>query len=83
MTLGYSTNAFTNYSLDASLQKISDLGFAGVEIMCDQPHLYPPEYPDADLKSLKKELDRLGLTVTNLNSFTPFCRRGYLSAFVD
>ena len=72
MTLGYSTNAFTQYSLTASLQKIADLGFKGVEIMCDQPHLYPPEYGDKDLEALKKELDRHDLIVTNLNSFTLF-----------
>ena len=72
MTLGYSTNAFTHYSLNASIQKIAALGFKGVEIMCDQPHLYPPEYNNADLKALKRELDRLDLAVTNLNSFTLF-----------
>ena len=72
MTLGYSTNAFTQYTLTESIEKIAALGFSGVEIMCDQPHLYPPEYRQEDLLALKKELDRLGLTVTNLNSFTLF-----------
>ena len=72
MTLGYSTNAFTQYSLAESIEKIAALGFKGIEIMCDQPHLYPPEYSDADLKALKRELDRLDLVVTNLNSFTLF-----------
>jgi sugar phosphate isomerase/epimerase len=40
--------------------------------MCDRPHLYPPDYKEADITALKKKLDAKGLTVTNLNSFTLF-----------
>ncbi len=42
MVLGYSTNAYVKHTLAASLERIADLGFKGVEIMCDRPHLYPP-----------------------------------------
>ena len=72
MILGYSTNAFTHYSLDQSLQKIADLGFFGVEIMCDRPHLYPPDYDQSRLAKVKSLLDEHNLSVTNLNSFTLF-----------
>ena len=72
MILGYSTNAFTNYSLLAAMQRIADIGFRGVEIMCDQPHLYPPEYDELKLDEVKTTLDRFDLQVTNLNSFTLF-----------
>ena len=72
MILGYSTNAFTQYSLPESIALIGQLGFRGVEIMCDQPHLYPPEYDAERLKELSGILDRHGLKVTNLNSFTLF-----------
>jgi len=70
--LGYSTNAFTNYSLVEALEHIAEIGFKGVEIMCDQPHLYPPEYDELKLDQVKTTLDRLDLRVTNLNSFTLF-----------
>jgi len=68
----YSTNAFTKYSLTDALDKIARLGFAGVEIMCDQPHLYPPDYDDRRLEAVGKVLEENRLRVTNLNSFTLF-----------
>ena len=72
MILGYSTNAFTHYSLMEALERIVAIGYKGVEIMCDQPHLYPPEYDETKLNQVQKALERLGLQVTNLNSFTLF-----------
>lgn len=72
MILGYSTNAFTSYTLADALEKIAELGFSGAEIMCDQPHLYPPEYGAGRLKRIGSLLERLNLCVTNLNSFTLF-----------
>lgn len=72
MILGYSTNAYVKYSLLDSLDKIAQLGFQGVEIMCDQPHLYPPEYEGAALDAVKHALERNKLKPTNLNSFTLF-----------
>jgi sugar phosphate isomerase/epimerase len=51
---------------------IAKLGFSGVEIMCDQPHLYPPEYDEDKLSEVKASLEKNGLRPTNLNSFTLF-----------
>lgn len=72
MVFGYSTNAFVKYSLLDAFDRIARLGFAGVEIMCDQPHLYPPEYDSAALTAVKASLEKNGLKPTNLNSFTLF-----------
>lgn len=72
MVFGYSTNAFTKFSLPETLDRIAALGFRGVEIMCDSPHLYPPEYSGDDLAALRRQLEALSLKVTNLNSFTLF-----------
>lgn len=72
MIFGYSTNAFVKHSLLDALKMITDIGFKGVEIMCDQPHLYPPEYDSDKLDSVKKILLRNNLKPTNLNSFTLF-----------
>jgi len=69
---GYSTNAFVKFSLVKALAKIAGLGFQGVEIMCDRPHLYPPDFVAEDLVRLKGIIDDYRLTVTNLNSFTLF-----------
>ncbi len=72
MVLGYSTNAFVKHSLLDSFDMIADCGFKGVEIMCDQPHLYPPEYDTQKLDAVKAKLDQNNLKPTNLNSFTLF-----------
>ncbi len=72
MVFGYSTNAFVKFSLFEAVERIARLGFRGVEIMGDRPHLYPPDFDDADLARLKGSLKDSHLKVTNLNSFTLF-----------
>ena len=72
MTFGYSTNAFVRYSLEESILKIARLGFKGVEIMGDRPHLYPPDYSPEKLDHIKALLRQNQLKVNNINSFTLF-----------
>lgn len=72
MIFGYSTNAFVKFSLLESLEKIALLGFKGVEIMGDRPHLYPPDFGPAEMADIKAKLHQTNLKVTNLNSFTLF-----------
>lgn len=72
MILGYSTNAYTRFSLWEALRRISGLGFRGVEIMGDRPHLYPPDFAEGDISRLREALREHGLKVTNINSFTLF-----------
>jgi sugar phosphate isomerase/epimerase len=54
------------------MDRIARLGFKGVEIMGDRPHLYPPDYDKDKLAELKKRIEQNHLTVTNINSFTLF-----------
>ena len=72
MIFGYSTNAFKKFTLIDSIEKIARLGFKGVEIMGDRPHLYPPDFTENQLEHLNEVLAQNNLTVTNLNSFTLF-----------
>ena len=72
MILGYSTNAFVKFSLFEAVEKIAQLGFRGLEIMCDRPHLYPADYGEEKLSRLRSLVNQHGLKVTNLNSFTLF-----------
>jgi len=84
MVLGYSTNAFVKFTLAESIDKIAALGFAGVEIMGDRPHLYPPDYDEAAVDGLKKLLAARRLKVTNINSFTLFAVGDtYLPSWID
>jgi sugar phosphate isomerase/epimerase len=72
MAFGYSTNAFVRFSLFEAVEKIAHLGFQGVEIMCDRPHLYPHDFGPENLVRLQRLIQEQGLGVTNLNSFTLF-----------
>ncbi len=72
MVFGYSTNAFVKFRLVDAVARIARLGFKGVEIMADRPHLYPPDADEAELDRLQQALASGGLKVTNLNSFTLF-----------
>jgi len=74
MKLAFSTNAFKQVSLEDSLRQIAACGYAGVEIMADVPHAYPPDMDARRRKSVGRLLDDLGLTVTNLNAFTLFAQ---------
>ena len=72
MVFSYSTNAFVKYSLSEAVKLIAQTGFRGVEIMCDRPHLYPPDANSQDLEKFRQLLENLKLTITNLNCFTLF-----------
>ena len=72
MTLGYSTNAFKNFTLTEAIEKIARIGFKGVEILGDRPHLYPPDFDEGQLVRLREDLNRHDIKLTNLNSFTLF-----------
>ncbi len=72
MIFAYSTNAFVKFPLLDAIDRIARLGFSGVEIMGDRPHLYPPDFDEAQLSAVAESLERHGLKTTNLNSFTLF-----------
>jgi sugar phosphate isomerase/epimerase len=72
MVFGYSTNAFVKFRLVDAVARIARLGFRGVEIMADRPHLYPADVDEAGFQLLQQALAAAGLKVTNLNSFTLF-----------
>jgi len=84
MVFAYSSNAFVKYSLVESIEKIARLGFKGVEIMCDKPHLYPPDFNAEDLTTVAAALKRCGLKTTNLNCFTLFAvGNTYLPSWIE
>jgi len=84
MVFGYSTNAFVKFSLFESIERIANLGFRGVEIMGDRPHLYPPDFGPAEIGRLKTTLAKHQLKVTNINSFTLFAvGNTYLPSFIE
>jgi len=72
MIFGYSSNAYKNFSLGEAIDRIARKGFRGLEIMCDRPHLFPPDFSDTDLDDIRRAISRNNLKITNLNCFTLF-----------
>jgi sugar phosphate isomerase/epimerase len=70
--LAFSTNAFKKHSLSEAVDAIAGAGYAGVELMADVPHAYPPSFDAEQRLTLENQLQALGLTVSNVNAFTLF-----------
>ena len=70
MKLAFSTNAFKRYTLEESIKEIAAIGYEGVELLCDVPHAYPPEFSDKNIQSIKNLLSDNNLEISNLNAFT-------------
>jgi sugar phosphate isomerase/epimerase len=71
MKLAFSTNAFKKYSLESAIMTIAGIGYEGLEILCDIPHLYPPNFMEGNqIKIIKNLLSKCNLQISNLNAFT-------------
>ena len=70
MKLSFSSNAFKKFSLDNAIREIAKIGYKGVEILCDIPHAYPPEFSEAQTKKIKNLISDLDIEISNLNAFT-------------
>src|SRR4051795_12420498 len=67
MKLAFSTNAYTRHPLLDALRGIRKAGFAGVEILADEPHAFPPKIDAALTDTVRRTLDETGLAVSNVN----------------
>jgi sugar phosphate isomerase/epimerase len=70
MKLSFSTNAFVEYPLPEAIEKIAGIGYEGVEILADAPHLYPFSTSTADLAKVLTALEKGRLQVSNINANT-------------
>ena len=68
--LAFSTNAYTRHALPDAVERIADHGYAGVEILGDEPHAYFPDFGEDDRDALSNTLDDTGIEVSNINANT-------------
>ncbi|RAW46463.1 sugar phosphate isomerase/epimerase [Halorubrum sp. 48-1-W] len=68
--LAFSTNAYTEYDLPEAIGRIADHGYAGVELLGDDPHAYFPRFGTADRNAVREALEGTGLAVSNVNANT-------------
>src|SRR2546421_609458 len=72
MKLAFSTNAFTRFSLLEAVRAIKSAGYAGVEILADVPHAWPDSFDARQITDLRREVEKLGLAVSNINANCSF-----------
>ena len=68
--LAFSTNAYTRHALPEAVERIADHGYAGVELLGDEPHAYFPAFGDTEREELLAVLDGTGIDVSNVNANT-------------
>lgn len=69
MQLAYSTNGFTRVNLPTAIRQIAQHGYAGVELLADEPH-WSPAFTPFQLAAVREALDETGLKVSNVNANT-------------
>lgn len=68
--LAFSTNAYVRHELPEAVRRVADHGYAGVEVLADDPHAYLPEFGDDDRRALQSALADAELAVSNVNANT-------------
>jgi len=69
MLLAYSSNAYTNYSIEEAVARIGTLGYAGIEILADVPHAWPEDVTPLRRQTILRALRDYGLQIANVNAF--------------
>lgn len=70
MKLSFSTNAFTRFSVVNAIEKIASIGYEGVELLADAPHLYAHSVKSHEISKIRDTIERSGVKVSNLNANT-------------
>jgi sugar phosphate isomerase/epimerase len=69
MKFAYSANAYMRFSVEEAIRRIADLGYTGIELMADAPHLWPEDVTPRKVEEVRKLLDERGLAIANINAF--------------
>src|SRR5437870_11084570 len=67
--LAYSSNAYMRFGVEEAIARIAALGYRGIELMADAPHLWPAETASRKIDAVRAALDRHGLAISNVNAF--------------
>src|SRR3954447_9104855 len=83
-TLAFSTNAFKQSTLEEAIDAIAAAGYRAVELMADVPHAYPQHMPASRRAAVRRQIESLGLFVSNINAFTLFaCGDTYHPTWIE
>ncbi len=70
--LAFSTNAYSRHTLDEAVEDIAAAGYAGIELLADKPHIWPPTFSQSHAEKLRARLGELGLGISNINANCTF-----------
>jgi sugar phosphate isomerase/epimerase len=69
MRFAYSSNAYMQFSIEETIERIAGLGYAGLELLADVPHAWPAGLLPGRTRAIRECLDRFGLEIANVNGF--------------
>lgn len=69
MKLAYSSNAYMRWSIEEAIDRVANLGYAGIELMADVPHAWPPDTSIEQRRAIRRRVHDRGLTISNINAF--------------
>ncbi len=69
MKLAYSANAYRRFSVEAAIDRVAALGYSGIELMADMPHLWPLAAGDGEIDGIRARRRENGLSISNVNAF--------------
>lgn len=69
LQLAYSSNAYMRFPIAEAIERVAGLGYRGIELMADVPHLWPAEMTDEAIADARSRLSSAGLTISNINAF--------------
>lgn len=67
--LAYSSNAYLRCGVEEAIARIAALGYAGIELMADAPHLWPAETSREKIDNVVALLEKHRLSISNVNAF--------------
>lgn len=69
MKLAFSSNAYTQFSVEETIARIARLGYAGLELLADVPHAWPAGLLPDRKQAIRDSLARHSLAIANVNGF--------------
>jgi sugar phosphate isomerase/epimerase len=69
MKLAFSSNAYMNFSIEDTIERIARIGYSGLEVLADVPHAWPAGLLPERRAAIRRAIDKSGLQVSNVNGF--------------
>jgi len=69
MRLAFSSTAYLRFSIEETIARIANLGYAGLELLADVPHAWPVGLLEERKRAIRQCLRKHRLEISNLNAF--------------